>query len=530
MSIPRQRGDQRGSSPIVVLLPALTAVGFGWWMLARREYLLVDDAYISFRYAVNFAQGHGLVWNVGEPVEGYTCLSWVLLLSAFARLGWDLTIPAVVLSGAFGLGCLELMRRVLTARVGNVAAHWNVVPLMLLASLPSFAHAMTSGMEETCFAFLCVLGIHLLVLGREQPSMRRWSGVVFAAASLTRPEGPLVAGIAVLIEAFARTSWRARFRELLFPVVCVAVVVVGHTVFRLVYYGYPLPNTFYAKVIFSSLTVERGAAHISGFLLAGGWLLLLGFPKPGFDPGLRRWIVHGYALLIGYSMYLLFVGGDHPRWNRFYVPLLPLALVGVGEQLRIWTERWADARAWFRAWSIAAVHACGYAAIALASLPFSEAVEPIVGVIDRSTKRLMDDVDRFFDEVPQDSFCAVAAIGHVGYRHLGLHILDTWGLTNTHIAHLKVKPEVKFGHDKQDNDYVASTKPDYIYVFALPVPLPGYDLCWPSDNPPAAVYRRAVPLSAADVHLGVPKQRRRRLEPPPACRPPSFHKAPKASP
>ena len=33
-----------------------------------------DDAYVSFRYARNLVRGHGLVYNVGEPVEGYTQL------------------------------------------------------------------------------------------------------------------------------------------------------------------------------------------------------------------------------------------------------------------------------------------------------------------------------------------------------------------------------------------------------------------------------------------------------------------------
>lgn len=32
---------------------------------------LAEDSFISFRFAKNFANGHGLVWNLGEkPVEG----------------------------------------------------------------------------------------------------------------------------------------------------------------------------------------------------------------------------------------------------------------------------------------------------------------------------------------------------------------------------------------------------------------------------------------------------------------------------
>ena len=42
-----------------------------WWRWSREPYLL-DDAFISFRYARNLVEGHGLVYNPGERVEGYT--------------------------------------------------------------------------------------------------------------------------------------------------------------------------------------------------------------------------------------------------------------------------------------------------------------------------------------------------------------------------------------------------------------------------------------------------------------------------
>ena len=49
-------------------------VSLSWW--------LTDDAFISFRYARNLLEGHGLVFNPGERVEGYTNFLWVLELAA----------------------------------------------------------------------------------------------------------------------------------------------------------------------------------------------------------------------------------------------------------------------------------------------------------------------------------------------------------------------------------------------------------------------------------------------------------------
>ena len=60
-----------------------------------------DDAWISFRYARNFVEGLGLVFNPGERVEGYTNFSWTLLAALGIHLG------AGVESWAIGLGLLS---------------------------------------------------------------------------------------------------------------------------------------------------------------------------------------------------------------------------------------------------------------------------------------------------------------------------------------------------------------------------------------------------------------------------------------
>ena len=51
-----------------------------------RYYVLFDDAMISMRYAYNLAHGNGLVWNVGERVQGFTNPLWVLYMALFHLL------------------------------------------------------------------------------------------------------------------------------------------------------------------------------------------------------------------------------------------------------------------------------------------------------------------------------------------------------------------------------------------------------------------------------------------------------------
>ena len=63
---------------ILSLLPWLLLLAW----LASVAWFLTDDAFISFRYTRNLIEGHGLVFNPGERVEGYTNFLWILELAA----------------------------------------------------------------------------------------------------------------------------------------------------------------------------------------------------------------------------------------------------------------------------------------------------------------------------------------------------------------------------------------------------------------------------------------------------------------
>src|SRR4051794_37248022 len=84
----KRAGDRGASRPEAGLARAwLRPVGLYAPMLltllgaSRVRAFTIDDAYISFRYAENLASGHGLVYNLGERVEGYTNFLWVVLLA-----------------------------------------------------------------------------------------------------------------------------------------------------------------------------------------------------------------------------------------------------------------------------------------------------------------------------------------------------------------------------------------------------------------------------------------------------------------
>ena len=66
-----------------ILVAVLLFLVFG---LSFVEYR-TDDTYIFLRYSSNLVSGHGLAFNPGEPVYGFTSVLWVLLLAIPIGLG-----------------------------------------------------------------------------------------------------------------------------------------------------------------------------------------------------------------------------------------------------------------------------------------------------------------------------------------------------------------------------------------------------------------------------------------------------------
>ena len=113
-----------------------------------------DDAFVSFRYADHLAHGQGLVWNIGERVEGFTNLLWTLLLAVAAHFDGDLVLVSEFLGVASLVGLAGLMWRF----TRETDESGTAPPLALLATvfLPDFLTWTTGGLETMAFTALAV--------------------------------------------------------------------------------------------------------------------------------------------------------------------------------------------------------------------------------------------------------------------------------------------------------------------------------------------------------------------------------------
>ena len=226
----------------------------------------VDDAWISARYAQHLVEGHGLVYNAGEPpVEGYTNLAWVLLLALAHAL--KLPIYGTLTWGGLAFAALGLAAALpLTARL---AGGWH--PLVLLAPLliaasPHYAVAATNGLETSMFA-ASVMASLALTLGATSPGRRAAAGAALGLLGTVRPEGM---GIALILGAWHLLEHRHRLRKpgtWIVPAMAVAGVVAIET-WRWSTYGDLVPNTLPAK---SDVPLIRVILLNIKYLAIDGW-------------------------------------------------------------------------------------------------------------------------------------------------------------------------------------------------------------------------------------------------------------------
>ncbi len=336
---PLPRTDLAGSrtrSFSLAWVPAWLALAAAFALLVRASWFLCDDAFISFRYARNLVEGHGLVFNRGEFVEGYTNFLWVLELAALWKLlGLEPPSAAPTLSllataGTFAVVLALAVRTHLAERKRWIA--WMAAGL--LATSATFAVWTTSGLETRQFTLFTVLGAALFCAWRRDRVDARGRGgllvagsLAFAAAELTRPEGLLLGGCAIawfVVDAsFAR---RLRPGDLLRAVLPFAAIVGAHYLWRHQYYGEWLPNTYHAKHV--RPWYDSGRSYLACAALETGaylWLpLALCACVHRFKRTARLDHLLAFFLIVPHALYLARIGGDHFEYRPldFYWPLL----------------------------------------------------------------------------------------------------------------------------------------------------------------------------------------------------------------
>jgi len=428
-----------------------------------------EDAYITYRYAEHWASGVGPVYNIGERVEGCTSLVWTSVLAVAAKFGLPLLPVSQVLSVVAALALVWLtfgLSRVLLAIQTSNA--WCLVPPLGVIASGTWAYYAGGGMEAPAFAALVTWAAWLAIAERSQ-RQALGAGMVFALAAMTRPEGAgywLAVVAAVLVGQARRDSIAlvAGFAALFGPFFCA----------RWLYYGHPLPNTYYAKASPSVSLFEAGVVQTEAFLTSRAfWIPLaaaLGLAIARRHE--RAWRIVA-AIVLAAIFNTILVGGDAFAYYRPFLPALPfgsVALVAVARTLGS-----------HRSASRTRLIVPGLVA---AWVVFTFAVQflPVRTLLNRRRQSEWQQVasvgrinsDYFAvgiwlrSHVDPNWLLATNAAGIVPYTSR-LRTLDMLGLNDVHIAHLRQQlGRGIIGHEKHDAQYVLSRRPDVV-LLGLPI-------------------------------------------------------------
>lgn len=478
----------KDNKPVIYFLLAALSVVFIY--LCNEVKFIQDDSYISFRFVKNFVEGKGLVFNPGERVEGYTNLLWVLILSVFYAMKMNIESISQYLSLGFSILVLFQIFKISSlvefkgennkGKTVQSSYLFNFIPVVLMVLTGAFNFWAISGMETGMFIAFVLAGIFYYIKNKNSGAPNYLFSIYIFLASLTRPEGLYFFGLIILHKVIISIrEHKAGFIKDIFSknnLITYAAYIIPTALlmlFRLSYYGYPFPNTAYAKTGFSITYLTAGWTYFKNFfeayMLYGVVfalpLFLFKKKENFFEVSLM------YLLTIFYSIYIIIVGGDVLKQFRFFLPVLPLIYILFGKFLEDVALR---------------MKSKGSGSIKT-GLAIALGVSIILGIINYNNQKeaIKKDVETenglvekmksaglWFKnkqtQLGRPLVLAATTIGAVSYFS-DVIVIDNLGLTDETIAHKPLfVPEVSamnlnWKERKYNAEYVLFRKPDYIY-------------------------------------------------------------------
>jgi arabinofuranosyltransferase len=292
-----------------------------WTALVVWQAWVTDDAFITLRTVDNALNGFGLRWNVSERVQVYTHPLWMF---AVLTGSWNIGSPyyAVI---ALGVICSVAAVALVVWRAATDTFK-AVLAVVILAGSSAFLDYATSGLENPLTHML--LACFALQWWRpgQSPGKSFRLALLTAAIMLNRLDAGLLVLPALLVGVYQRP---------IRPHIVAAVVgflpLAAWHAFSLVYYGFPFPNTAYAKLatgVSSLALLRQGVYYFLDSLRAD--TVTLACVAAVLVSTVRRSGRALWPLSLGIFLYLLYVlriGGDFMAGRFLAAPLFLAVLV-----------------------------------------------------------------------------------------------------------------------------------------------------------------------------------------------------------
>lgn len=228
-----KRNDSRKYQPILIAFVIILGI------IIIKNAWISDDAFITFRTVDNFIHGYGLTWNVGERVQAYTHPLWMFIMSGVYFLTKEIYFSSIIVSIIFSLTAVILV--LLISRTSKVI---KILFLCALIFSNAFIDYSTSGLENPLSYFLSAIFIGLYFSSENLSKKIFLLSLVSSLCGITRLDS-LIIYIPALLYIFLTTRQK---NKRIFDVLLGQFPLIVWELFSIIYYGFPFPNTYYAKL------------------------------------------------------------------------------------------------------------------------------------------------------------------------------------------------------------------------------------------------------------------------------------------
>lgn len=324
----------------ITLIPALLA--FALRLLPGPR--IVDDAYITFRYAHNLVNGHGLVFNPGQLVLGTTTPLYTLLLAGLSAVLKTDNLPQIAwllnaITDALGVSVVFWLGKKLSGQ------RWAGLGAALLWAVAPFSVTFAVGGLETSLVITLLLAAFACYLA----GRNNCCALLLALGTLTRPD-VLIAGL--LLFGAMGLRWlrpvlqKKSLKGSRFPLQPAAIflgTLLPWLLFATLTYGSPLPHSIAAKSVAYHLEAHEGFVRflqhlatpfhehlvVSGPWLMVGLILYTGLFVIGALNAIRR-TPRAWPLMLYPYFYTAVYALANPLIFRWYLsPPVPLYFLGI---------------------------------------------------------------------------------------------------------------------------------------------------------------------------------------------------------
>ncbi len=280
-----------------------------------------DDAYIKLRTVDNFINGYGLTWNISERVQPYTHPLWMFLLSFVYFFTREAYYTTIILSLVISFAAVVLYTYKIV-RIRSIA----ILGILILILSRAFTDYSTSGLENP-LSNLCLIIFFIIYFEPENRINKVFSlSLVASLGALNRMDALLIYLPSLLV-----VFWRNRGWKTFWLMSAGQIPLLLWFGFSLFYYGFPFPNSAYAKLntgIPISDLIHQGSLYFENSIRTDPItliIIMMGALAPLVLRDKRLLPLSAGILL--YLLYVLRIGGDFMSGRFFALPLLASLIV-----------------------------------------------------------------------------------------------------------------------------------------------------------------------------------------------------------